>query len=163
MKSERPEKICITCKKKKYIVKHLNGDLNAPLCAACNMRLRRGSASCDQTKRLKLAVTIIGIMEQILGLDIASAHEQEIIAMQERLKTLARAWLYDQAEDTKPDPLAPERSADATANPHGPHSSPSWFELSQAERDEKIEAGRRESLEKRRAQRDAKRGPETAP
>jgi hypothetical protein len=154
-KRERPVKQCIMCKKKTYIVKHLNGDPSAPLCAACNMRLRRGSASCDQTKALKLAATIIGVMEQLLSLDIASAHEQEIIAMQERLKTLARAWLCDQAEDTQHDPPEAERIADTTANHDGPPSSPAWSELTQAQRDEKILAGQQASKVRRRAQRGA--------
>jgi len=151
-KRERPMKMCNVCGKEKPIVKHLNGDPRSPLCAACNMKLRRALASGDQVKAIKLAATIIGAMEQLLGLDLDNAQEQEVSAIQARVKILAREWLGVKAADTVGDPSPAKRSADLSASNNDHSSSPSWSELTQAERDEKIAAGQA----RWRAQRKAK-------
>ena len=155
-KHERPMKVCISCGKEKPIVKHLNGDPNAPVCAACYMKSRRASASSDQVKAIKLAATIIGVMEKLLGLDLDSGQEQEILAMQARFKILACAWLGEKAPDpVNGDSSAAKRSADSSAKDDGHSCSPGWSELTQAERDERILAGQRAACARRRAQRDA--------
>jgi len=151
---ERPMKKCHVCGKEKPIVKHLNGDPSAPLCAACNMRLRRASATTDQVKAIKLATAVIGVMEQLLALDLDAAQEQEITAMQARIKILARVWLGDKDAGIIGDPSAAKRSVDPRADHDGHPTSPAWSELTQPEHDERIDAGRRAYFAKRRAQRE---------
>jgi hypothetical protein len=159
-KRERPMKVCSICGKEKPIVKHLNGDPSKPLCAACNMKLRRGLASTDQVKAMKLAVAVIGAMEQLLGLDLDSAHEQEIQAIQERVKGLASEWLGVKGTDTVGVPSVAKRSTDQSANEHGRSNFPTWRELTQAERNEKRASGQRAYWEKWRAEREPKVQPQ---
>jgi hypothetical protein len=159
-KRERPMNVCSMCGKERPIVKHLNGDPSAPLCAACNMKLRRALASFDQVKAIKLAATVIGAMEQLLGLDLDSAEEQEIHAIQARIKIMASGWLGVKAVDTVGDPSVAERGTDPSANEHERSPSPSWPALTHADRDDKIAAGRRAYWEKWRAERDAKLQPQ---
>ena len=154
-KRERPMKVCNSCGKEKPIVKHLNGDPNAPLCAACYMKMRRASASTDQVKAIKLGATVIGVMEQLLDLDLDSGHEQEILDMQARIKILARMWLGDKPADIVEDPSAAKHSPNHSTKHDGHSSSSSWSELTQAERDERISAGQRAHFARLRAQREA--------
>jgi hypothetical protein len=156
-KRERSVKVCCMCGKEKPIVKHLNGDPNKPVCAACNMKLRRGLASSDQVRAIRLGATVIGALEQLLGLDLDNAEEEEIQAIQARFKSMASGWLGVTAADTAGDPSTAKRSTDLGAEERERSSSPKWLELTQAERDQKRMDGQRASLEKRRAEREAKR------
>ena len=153
-KRERSVKVCCMCGKEKPIVKHLNGDPNKPVCAACNMKLRRGLASSDQVRAIRLAATVIGALEQLLGLDLEGAQEQEIQAIQERVKSLASEWLGVKGTDTEGDTSVAKPGTEVSASHEGRSTSPTWLELTQAERDAKIKAGQQAALARRRAQRD---------
>jgi hypothetical protein len=98
-KRERPLGTCIICGKEKPIYTHLNGDKDAPLCGACNMRMRRESPDTVQIKVVKLAIAAIGNIDSMTGLDIEQHHKQELQAMLERLKILVRLWLGDESAD----------------------------------------------------------------
>jgi hypothetical protein len=114
-------------------------------------------ASSDQVRAIKLAATVISALEQLLGLDLDGAQEQEIQAIQARFKGMASEWLGIKAADTAGDPSAAKCGTDLGANERERSSSPKWLELTQEERDEKRTAGLRASWEKRRAEREAKR------
>jgi hypothetical protein len=154
-KRERPTGVCSLCCKEKPIVKHLNGDPNTPLCAACNMKMRRKLASNDQVKAIKLGATVIGALEQLLGLDLDRGHEQEILALQARIKILTRVWLGDEPADIVADPFATNRCPNHINKDNADSSSSRRPELSQAQRNEKISAGCRAYWARRRAQQES--------
>jgi hypothetical protein len=158
--SERTKGFCVICKPKspRAIYTHLNGDKNAPLCQACNMRLRRESASSEQAKRLKLMATLIGGLETALTFSLEEHELQAFVAIQDRLKLLVRQWLGDESASTTDDGFTVERKAavspesDGDFVPEPPARNP-WWSMTR-EQQQQFAAERRRAKAAERAEAD---------
>jgi hypothetical protein len=154
-KQDRPVKVCSVCKKEKPIVKHLDGNPDEPLCAACNMALRRASASNDLALAIRLAAAINGTMERLLRLDLEAGQEHAILDMQTGIKILLRAWLGEVDDNDKSAPSEAKRSPGISADHDGKSSSQGRSGLTQAERNKRISDGQKARYARMRAQREA--------
>lgn len=110
--TERSKGLCVICKPKepKAIYRYLNGDKNAPLCGACNMRLWRESSSNEQSKRFKLMATLIGGVETALTYNLEEHEREFLVSTQDSFKRLLRYWAGDEGATLKEDVYSADRA-----------------------------------------------------
>lgn len=137
MTTERTKGFCIVCKPKepKAIYKYLNGDKNAPLCGACNMRLWRESTSNEQAKRLTQMTALIGGVEAALKFNLEEHEREFLISTQDGFKRLLRYWAGDESANLKKD----AHSVDWAEAVKPEHDDELAATNAQAESDEQVE------------------------
>lgn len=92
---------CVRCQKEKPIVTHLNHDKSQPLCAACNMAVRRSNPSLVKTKMIGVIAKMIAPADTALCLSEQDFETFE--GIKEQLNALGKKWF-----DFKPEPVTLE-------------------------------------------------------